>query len=216
VNIPERFTSTLIFEISPNLSVQRETQRPRGTTIRYALSFYGTLGFVAGFFGARLIATLTGITVVHGGIHFHHFWYGLTMVVVTGWLGIAITTERHGRTLATIFGLGVGFIGDEVGLLLTFGDYQSELTTWFFAGAISIIILLTLVLRFRSQLERDVLGLSTGEAARLAGISIAVFSSIFFANNSLEIGTVVACLGILLFLLGIRLERRPKSLQRWP
>src|SRR5437867_8426397 len=33
-----------------------------------------------------------------------------------------------------IFGLGVGLIGDEVGLLLTFGDYQSEITAQVLRG----------------------------------------------------------------------------------
>jgi hypothetical protein len=196
--------------------VQLEAQRQRGTTVRYALSFYGTLGFVAGFFGARIFATLTAVTVVHGGIHFHHFWYGLAMVVVTGWLGIAITTERLGRLLASIFGLGVGFIGDEVGLLLTFGDYTSELTAWFFAGAISSIILLTLFLRSRSQLEKDVFGVSNEEHLTHAGVFLAVFSSIFFAFDSLALGTVFASLGGCLFLVGVVLERRPRSLRPWP
>ena len=147
-------TSILIFEKRSNLNMQIEAQRRQRTAVRYALSFYGTLGFIAGFSGARLFATLNPtVEVVRSGIHFHHFWYGLAMVVVTGWLGIIITTDRLGR--AAIFGLGVGFIGDEMGLLLTFGDYQSEITAWFFAGAISSIILVTLIVRFRSQLEKD-------------------------------------------------------------
>ncbi len=187
----------------------------RGTTVRYALSFYGTLGFVAGFFGARIFATLTGVTVIHGGIHFHHFWYGLAMVVVTGWLGIAITTERLGRLLASVFGLRVGLIGDEVGLL-TLGDYTSEITAWFFAGAISSIILLTLLLRSRNQLENDVFGVSNVEHLTHVGVFLAVFSSIFFAFDSLVLGTAFAGLGAFLFLLGVVLERRPKSPRSWP
>ena len=196
--------------------MQAETQRRRGTIVRYTLSFYGTLGFIAGFSGARLFATLNPtLTVVHGGIHFHHFWYGLAMVVVTGWLGIVITTDRLGRVLAAIFGLGVGFIGDEVGLLLTFGDYQSEITAWFFVGAVSAIILLTLLLRYRGQLEKDIFGVSGEEHITHVGIFLAVFSSIFFAFNSLVLGSLFASLGIAIFTVGEVLERRPKSLQRW-
>ncbi len=208
-----RATSILILENHATIGVQVETQRRRGPVFRYTLSFYGTLGFVAGFSGARLFATLTNITFVRGGIHFHHFWYGLVMVIVTGWLGIAITTDRLGRLLASIFGLGVGFIGDEVGLLLTFGDYQSELTAWFFVGAISAIVLLTLLLRFRGQLEKDVFGVSQEEHLTHIGIFLAVFSSIFFAFNNLELGTALAALGTLLFAIGAIRERRPRSLR---
>ena len=137
------------------------------------------------------------------------------MVVVTGWLGIAITTERLGRLLATIFGLGVGFIGDEVGLLLTFGDYQSETTAWFFAGAMPAIILTTLIVHYRGHFERDVLGISKTEHLSHAGAFIAAFSSIFFAFNSLVIGSLFASLGIIIFIVGELLERRPKSLHLW-
>src|SRR5437762_10426728 len=102
-------------------------QEVRRTVFRHGLAFYGTLAFVASFLGARLFATLNPtVTVVRGGIHFHHFWYGLAMVVSTGWLGITLSNERMGRNLAIIFGLGAGLIGDEVGLLLTFGDYTSN------------------------------------------------------------------------------------------
>ncbi len=55
-------------------------------------------------------------------------WYGLGMVTLAGWLGIAFNRPRLVRTYAIILGLGAGLIGDEVGLLLTFGDYQSSLT----------------------------------------------------------------------------------------
>ena len=197
--------------------MQAETQRRRGTSIRYTLSFYGTLGFITGFSGARLFATLSPtLTVVRGGIHFHHFWYGLAMVVVTGWLGIVITTDRLGRLLAAIFGLGVGLIGDEVGLLLTFGDYQSEITAWFFVGSISAIILVSLLLRYRGQLEKDLFGVRGEEHLTHVGIFLAVFSSIFFAFNSLVPGSLLASLGIAIFVLGELLERRPKRPQRWP
>ena len=209
-------TSTLILENLHTLGVQTETQRRRGTIVRYTLSFYGTLGFIAGFSVARLFATLNPtLTVARGGIHFHHFWYGLAIVVVTGWLGIVITTDRLGRLLAALFGLGVGFIGDEVGLLLTFGEYQSEITAWFFVGAISAIILITLLLRFRGQLEKDIFGVSGEEHLTNVGIFLAVFSSIFFAFNSLVLGSLLASLGTAIFFLGELLERRPKSRMLW-
>ena len=172
------------------MPVQAETQRRRGLVIRYALSFYGTLGFIAGFSGARLFATLDPtLSVVRGGIHFHHFWYGLAMVVVTGWLGIAITTDRWGRLLAAIFGLGVGLIGDEVGLLLTFGDYQSEISAWFFVGSISAIILVTLLFRFRSQLEKDIFGVRTKEHLTHVGIFLGILQRILrFQQPSNRVG----------------------------
>src|SRR5713101_1381080 len=99
---------------------------------------------MTGFFGARSFAVLNpNVVVVQGVIHFHHFWYGLGMVTLAGWLGIAFNRPRLVRTYTIIFGLGAGLIADEVGLLLTFGQYQSDLTTDFFVGVVGFIILVT-------------------------------------------------------------------------
>src|SRR5229473_2746514 len=166
-------SSILICEIPRTLHMVQEVRR---TIFRHGLAFYGTLSFVASFLGARLFATINPtVTVVRGGIHFHHFWYGLAMVVSTGWLGITLSNERMGRNLAIIFGLGAGLIGDEVGLLLTFGDYTSNLTEIFFVTAIAFIILATLVSKGRKHIERDVFNLSWKERGTQVGIFLATF-----------------------------------------
>jgi hypothetical protein len=189
-------------------------QEVRRTIFRHGLAFYGTVAFVAGFLGARLFATLNPtVVVVQGGIHFHHFWYGLAMVVSTGWLGITLSNERLGRNLAIIFGLGAGLIGDEVGLLLTFGDYTSNLTEIFFVAAIAFIILVTLLSRGRKHIEREVIDISPKERLTQIGVFLGAFSVIFFAVGEWGIGFAVLGLGILVFLWGFERERRPASLR---
>ena len=188
-------------------------QEVRRTVFRHGLAFYGTVSFVASFLGARLFATLNPtVTVVRGGIHFHHFWYGLAMVVSTGWLGITLSNERMGRNLAIVFGLGAGLIGDEVGLLLTFGDYTSNLTEIFFVAAIAFIILVTLLSRGRKHIEREVINLSRKERLTQVGVFLGAFSVIFFAAGNWEIGFAVLGLGVLAYLWGER-EPRPRSLR---
>lgn len=189
-------------------------QEVRRTVLRHGLSFYATVAFVAGFFGARSFATLNPrVVVVQSGIHFHHFWYGLAMVILAGWLGIALSNERLDRTLALVFGLGAGFVGDEVGLLLTFDNYQSQLTEGFFVGAIAFIILATLLMRFGKQLEKDVFGVSNQERLTHTGIFLGGFSTIFFAFGNLSLGLLFVGLGATVFLFGFELERRPPSLR---
>src|SRR5881409_3231215 len=180
---------------------------------RWGLSFLGTMGFLTGFFGARLFAVQNpNVVVVQGGIHFHHFWYGLGMVTLAGWLGIAFNRPRLVRTYAIIFGLGAGLIGDEVGLLLTFGDYTSNLTEIFFVSAIAFIILVTLLSRGRKHIEREVINLSRKERLTQLGVFVGAFSVIFFAAGNWEIGFAVLGLGVLAYLWGER-EPRPKSLR---
>src|SRR5919108_977888 len=112
-----------------------ESTRP-AVGLRHGLTFIATLAFVTSFFGSRLFATLFPTTVVmRGEIHVHHFWYGLGLMSVAGWMGIAWRHERLYRLYAILYGLGAGLLGDEVGLLLTFNNYQSELTYMFFVAA---------------------------------------------------------------------------------
>ncbi len=183
---------------------------PRRSVFRHGLAFYGTVAFLSGFLGARLFATLNPtVVVVTNGIHFHHFWYGLIMVVVSGWTGIALIDERLGRDLAIVFGLGAGLIGDEVGLLLTFRDYNSNLTEIFFVAAVGFIILATLFSRARSNIDREVLKVGSQERLAQIGVFVAGFSAIFFAADYWQIGLLVLGLGLLLLLRGYERERRP-------
>jgi hypothetical protein len=187
----------------------QEVQR---TVFRHGLAFYGTVAFVAGFFGARLFATLNPkVVVVQSGIHFHHFWYGLALVIVAGWIGIALSNVLLGRYLAIIFGLETGLIGDEVGLLLTFGDYTSNLTEIFFVAAIAFIILATLLSKGRKQIEKDVINIGWKERGTQIGVFLGAFSAIFFASGNWQIGFVFIGLGILVFLWGFERKRETRS-----
>ncbi len=179
------------------------------TEHRYGLSFLATLAFAAGFFGARIFhLVFPGVMIITGGIHFHHFWYGLAMMGVAGWLGIAANDRRYNRIYAVVFGLGAGFVGDEVGLLLTFGDYYSTLTLEFFVAAVAAIILIVLLTRYRKEIVRDVLGASRREALLHLGVFLAGFSTLFFAFTMPYVGVPVLVLGVLLLVAGFLLHRR--------
>ena len=185
----------------------------RRLSLRHGLTFYGTLAFVASFFGARIFATLNPtVTVVQGGIHFHHFWYGLALVTATGWTGIAtIRNDQLTRQLAIIFGLGAGLIGDEVGLLLTFGDYTSNLTEIFFVAAIGFIILATLFSRARKHIEAEVLDIDPRERLTQIGVFVAAFSVVFFAIANWNLAFVFLGLGALLYAWGFERKRRVET-----
>ena len=176
-------------------------RRFRLGSFRPALSFIGLLSFISSFFGSRLFATLNPTVVIQEqGIHFHHFWYGIALMGVAGWLAITWKSERLDRVYAVMYGLGAGFIGDEVGLLLTFGNYQSELTFDFFIGTISASILLLLVLRYRALLAKEISYLMTREGLTLLGVFLAGFSFILFAFGSISFGTPLALVGIIVIL----------------
>ncbi len=92
-------------------------------------------------------------------------------------------------------------MGDEIGLLLTLGDYQSELTYEFFIGAMSLIIIMTLLVRYRAVVFRDVVQLSLRERVILVGVYIAAFFAFLLftpSHSFLAVPFILAGLGILL------------------
>jgi len=181
---------------------------------KHGLTFIATLAFVVSFFGSRLFATLFPTTVVmQGGIHLHHFWYGIALISVAGWMGIAWRNERLYRLYAVLYGLGAGFVGDEVGLLLTFNNYQSELTYLFFIAAISFVIIATLILRYRSQLTEELLRLSFRERAAMIGVYLTGFSVFFFFLSSgvSLLGIPLALAGLTILIITYARRRGPRA-----
>ncbi len=186
---------------------------PRSGDFRHGLSFLALTGFLTGFFGARIFATLNPtVVVVQSGIHFHHFWYGLALLALSGWLGIVRRSDRLDRAYSLMYGLGAGFIGDEVGLLLTFGNYYSEITYVFLVGVIGFAAGVTLLLRYGNKLERDVLSIEKEERAVHIGLIVVGLSILFFAWGLWTDGTVTTVIGVSLIVAGRTFERRRRAM----
>jgi hypothetical protein len=177
--------------------------------INFGLTFLALLSFTVAFFTTRIFTTINPDTVVvSGGIHFHHFWYGLAMVVAAGWLGIASNHPAWRRIYAVVFGFGGGLIGDEVGLLLTFGNYQSQLTYVFFIGLICFVTLAILLARFRADIKQDLLEMERGEVTVHVGLVIACASALPFAFGFLLAGSAFALAGIAVAGVGMTVRGR--------
>jgi hypothetical protein len=167
------------------------------------------LSFVVSFLAARVFAiAIPDVVVVGGGIHFHHFWYGLAMIVVAGWLGIVYDNPHYRRFYAVLFGLGSGLVGDEVGLLLTFGNYNSDLTFFFFVIAVSVGAIGLLFFHYRERIEYDVLSLKNGERTVYLGVVVAGLSSLGFAADYIAFGVITVAVGSLIAAAGLRWHRR--------
>lgn len=173
----------------------------------HGLALLSLTSFVASFIAARAFTTLFPTTVVVSeGIHFHHFWYGLVMVVASGWLSIVSNRPQYDRIYAVVFGLGAGLIGDEVGLLLTLGNYYSELTYVVFVAVLSFAGLAYLVLRYRSELEDTVLSLRVGERLVHIGVFVAGVSAFFWAFGRIDLGVVMLTVGVVISVSGLALQ----------
>lgn len=172
------------------------------------LTFLALLCFIFSFFVARVFTTISpDVVVVSSGIHFHHFWYGLAMVVAAGWLAIASDRPEYDRAYAVIFGLGLGLIGDETGLLLTFGDYHSELTYVFFVAGVSLVVMGLLAARYWPLVKAEVVRLGSGEKAVHVGIAVCAVSFLAFAFDQLLAGALMLALGIGVAVIGAWVHR---------
>jgi hypothetical protein len=144
------------------------------------LSMLALASFIASFTIARIFTSLYPKIVWEvSGYHVHHFWYGLAMLAIGGWMGISVENERLNRIAAILFGAGGGLIGDEVGLLLTFESegYWAEITY-------------TIMIMFLALASATALTIKYSKTIR------AEFAQFFGSNMSLYLGVFLAAISI--------------------
>jgi hypothetical protein len=144
------------------------------------LSILASASFIASFIIARTFTSLYPKIVWEvSGYHIHHFWYGLAMLAISGWLGISVENERLNKVASILFGAGGGLIADETGLLLTLKseDYWAETTYTFVIIFLALISTAALVVKYSKTLRVE-------------------FSHFFRSNISLYLGVFLAAVSI--------------------
>jgi hypothetical protein len=190
-------------------STQKKEENKAKTSTSLGLAALALLSFAVAFFSARLFAVLNPKTIVEaGGIHFHHFWYGLVMIVVSGWLGISQPPSIYRRIYAIVFGLGAGLVADELGLLLTFGNYFSEPTYLVFIAAVCVGGLGVMLLWYRESVRYDFLDLKRNERILYAGVILVGVAVIPFAAGQPLLAGVIAAVGVVVIVVSIVLMKR--------
>jgi hypothetical protein len=180
------------------------------------LSILALVSFIASFVVARTFTTLNpDIVLVSSGIHIHHFWFGLVLQAIGGWLGISYNDERINRLAAILFGAGGGLIGDEVGLLLTFGNYWSEITYTLIIMFLAIASTSILIIRYSKTITTELTHFLRSNASLYFGVFLAVVSIAFIMetdNASIitisGIASATACAVILAYLVQRIMRRR--------
>src|SRR5260370_11660360 len=116
----------------------------REAALRMWIAFIATFVFLRVLtFGIRYHLLPVGNVVTGGGLHIHHFVWGILILLVVGFLGITVWSERLHPWLATIFGIGAALVIDEYALWLNLQDVY-----WLPAGrsSIDLAILIAAVL----------------------------------------------------------------------
>jgi hypothetical protein len=193
-----------------------EINARENTQERPNLSVLALVSFIASFAVARTFTTFSpGVIVVSGSIHIHHFWFGLVLLAVGGWLGISYNDERINRLAAILFGAGGGLIGDEVGLLLTLGNYWSEITYTLVIMFLAVASTSILIIRYSKTITTELTHFVRSNASLYFGVFLAVVSIAFImeTDNVLIImvssaASVTACAVILAYLVQRIMRRR--------
>jgi len=171
------------------------------------LSLLALISFIASFLVARIFTTInSSIVLISGGYHVHHFWYGIALLALGGWLGISYQSERIDRLAAIIFGAGGGLIGDEVGLLLTLnaGDYWAEITYTFIIVFLAFASILVLISRYRNIIRAEFTQFLRSNASLYISVFIALISIAFLIDTEnaiiIAVSSVSAVVAIIIIL----------------
>lgn len=93
--------------------------------------------------GSTVINFHLGRNIILFGYHIHHFYFGILLIAIAGWLAITNSSRLTKEKLAVIYGIGLGLLMDEIGLLLTWGNYASSLS--YLLGVLLLGILLNIL-----------------------------------------------------------------------
>lgn len=98
--------------------------------------------------------------IVTGGLHIHHFVWGIGIALVVGFLALSIDQARWHPWLAFPFGIGAALILDEFALWLNLRDvYWADQGRWSVDLVILVAALLGMYLvayRFWNELAREI------------------------------------------------------------
>jgi len=120
-------------------------------------------------------------------------------------LGINYRDDQTERIAAIIFGVGGGLIGDEIGLLVTFGDYYSGITYTFVISLLAFVFIVTLFMRHGQAIINEILGFSRLNIDLYVSLFLAVVSSAFLIQSD---NTLVVILSSITFIVALALILR--------
>jgi hypothetical protein len=183
------------------------------------LSLLAMFSFIASFIVARAFTSLYPKTIWEfSGLHIHHFWYGIALLAVGGWLGISYESEKVDRLAAILFGAGGGLIGDEVGILLTLSAhaYWADVTYTFVIIFVTLASISILLNRYRNLIRTEFVQFLISNASLYFGVFLAAVSLAFILETDniivvtvSSVLTIAACIIVLAyFIQRIRVKRQ--------
>ena len=184
---------------------------------RPSLSLLALISFIASFGIARTFTSIDpNAFLARGGVHIHHFWFGIILLAIGGWLGISYNQERIVRFAAVIYGAGGGLIGDEVGLLLK-GNYWTGITYTVLVAFLAFAFTALLFVRYSKEILAEIEAFTARRVSFYFGVILAVVSASFiptrnfFVSTLAVLATVIACIILFAFIVQ-RVTSKPRQI----
>lgn len=188
---------------------------------RAHLAVLGLSSFILSFIAARTFTYFyPSVVLISGGIHIHHFWFGILLLAVGGWIGISYNQKEIDMIAAIIYGVGGGLVADEVGLLLTFGNYYSELTWTFMIILLAFVSTVILFYRYHDNILEELHEFVSSKISLYFGVFLATVSVAFILETDNFLVAVVSAgltmAAILIILAFLIHDLRQRALKQAP
>ncbi len=113
------------------------------------LQFIVTISFLITFTVSRAIIVISGesrpsLELWIGNYHVHHFFFGILLLSISGWMSLIGIRKKYKMLSALLYGAGLGLLVDEIGLLLTWGNYWGKQSYVF--GVLVVLIFISIIL----------------------------------------------------------------------
>jgi len=131
--------ATKFFKDFRSLVYKDIVRRKKGTPFIIFISFI--LSFIFARLTVMLFPTMSLIIMKY---HIHHFYYGIGLLIISNWIALVSNRINLFRFASVLFGVGMGLVADEIGLLLTCSSSGFECNYWA-RQSFDIVVVVSLV-----------------------------------------------------------------------
>ena len=119
---------------------REEVDHTHESLLNAAIAFTVTFAALRGLTYGIKYGLLPWGNVVTGGVHVHHYVWGVALLLVVGMVSLIVDTPRYNPVLGVLYGIATALVIDEFALLLNLRDVY-----WTTEGRTSIDVALTTI-----------------------------------------------------------------------
>ena len=119
---------------------REEVDHTHESLLNAAIAFTVTFAGLRGLTYGIKYGLLPWGNLVAGGVHVHHYVWGVALLLVVGMVSLIVDTPRYNPVLGVLYGIATALVIDEFALLLNLRDVY-----WTTEGRTSIDVALTTI-----------------------------------------------------------------------